>query len=90
MAFGSSTPGNSLDSQTFDWESMSGPTKTKAQKLANEAEIIALRKMEENKFACAYQWADWQEKPHSGLDSSSGDDSNISFRDQMQADGMGA
>jgi phosphatidylserine/phosphatidylglycerophosphate/cardiolipin synthase-like enzyme len=32
-------------------ETMSGPTKTKAQKAANEAEIIALRKMEENKFA---------------------------------------
>lgn len=32
-------------------ETMSGPTKTKAQRLANEAEIIALRIMEENKFA---------------------------------------
>jgi phosphatidylserine/phosphatidylglycerophosphate/cardiolipin synthase-like enzyme len=32
-------------------EKMSGPTKTKAQRLANEALIIALRKMKENKFA---------------------------------------
>jgi phosphatidylserine/phosphatidylglycerophosphate/cardiolipin synthase-like enzyme len=32
-------------------EQMSGPTKTKAQKLANEAAIIDLRKMKENKFA---------------------------------------
>jgi len=32
-------------------EQMSGPTKTAAQKKANEAAIIALRKMEENKFA---------------------------------------
>jgi phosphatidylserine/phosphatidylglycerophosphate/cardiolipin synthase-like enzyme len=32
-------------------ETMSGPTKTKEQKEANEAEIIKLRKMEENKFA---------------------------------------
>src|SRR5438045_9771738 len=32
-------------------ESMSGPTKTKAQKQANEDAIIALRKMKENKFA---------------------------------------
>jgi phosphatidylserine/phosphatidylglycerophosphate/cardiolipin synthase-like enzyme len=32
-------------------EEMSGPTKTKAQKRANEAAIIALRKMVENKFA---------------------------------------
>ncbi len=32
-------------------EQMSGPTKTKAQRQANEAKIIALRKMEVNKFA---------------------------------------
>jgi phosphatidylserine/phosphatidylglycerophosphate/cardiolipin synthase-like enzyme len=32
-------------------EAMSGPTRTKAQKAANEAAIIALRKMQENKFA---------------------------------------
>ena len=32
-------------------EKMSGPTKTPEQKKANEAKIIALRKMEENKFA---------------------------------------
>jgi phosphatidylserine/phosphatidylglycerophosphate/cardiolipin synthase-like enzyme len=32
-------------------EQMSGPTKTAAQKKANEAAIIALRKMEENKIA---------------------------------------
>jgi phosphatidylserine/phosphatidylglycerophosphate/cardiolipin synthase-like enzyme len=32
-------------------EKMSGPTKTEAQRKANEARIIALRKMEENKFA---------------------------------------
>lgn len=32
-------------------EAMSGPTRTKAQKEANEAAIIALRKMKENKFA---------------------------------------
>jgi phosphatidylserine/phosphatidylglycerophosphate/cardiolipin synthase-like enzyme len=32
-------------------EKMSGPTKTDAQREANEAKIIALRKMEENKFA---------------------------------------
>ena len=32
-------------------ETMSGPTKTKAQKQANEDAIIALRKMKENKFA---------------------------------------
>lgn len=32
-------------------EAMSGPTRTKAQKEANEAAIIKLRKMKENKFA---------------------------------------
>jgi phosphatidylserine/phosphatidylglycerophosphate/cardiolipin synthase-like enzyme len=32
-------------------ESMSGPTRTKEQRLANEAAIIELRKMKENKFA---------------------------------------
>jgi len=32
-------------------EKMSGPTKTEAQRKANEAKIIALRKMEPNKFA---------------------------------------
>ncbi len=32
-------------------EKMSGPTKTDAERKANEAKIIALRKMEENKFA---------------------------------------
>src|SRR5437763_1527832 len=32
-------------------ETMSGPTKTAAQRKANEAKIIALRKMEANKFA---------------------------------------
>jgi phosphatidylserine/phosphatidylglycerophosphate/cardiolipin synthase-like enzyme len=32
-------------------EAMSGPTRTKEQKAANEAAIIALRKMPENKFA---------------------------------------
>jgi phosphatidylserine/phosphatidylglycerophosphate/cardiolipin synthase-like enzyme len=32
-------------------EKMSGPTKTEAQRKANEAKIIALRKMEANKFA---------------------------------------
>jgi len=32
-------------------ESMSGPTRTKEQRLANEAAIIALRRMRENKFA---------------------------------------
>ena len=32
-------------------ETMSGPTKTKEQRLANEAAIIELRKMKENKFA---------------------------------------
>jgi len=32
-------------------EAMSGPTRTKEQRLANEAAIIALRKMKENKFA---------------------------------------
>jgi phosphatidylserine/phosphatidylglycerophosphate/cardiolipin synthase-like enzyme len=32
-------------------EAMSGPTKTKEQKAANEAAIIKLRKMKENKFA---------------------------------------
>jgi phosphatidylserine/phosphatidylglycerophosphate/cardiolipin synthase-like enzyme len=32
-------------------EKMSGPTKTDEQRKANEAKIIALRKMEENKFA---------------------------------------
>jgi hypothetical protein len=32
-------------------EQMSGPTKTAAQRKANEAKIIALRKMEANKFA---------------------------------------
>jgi phosphatidylserine/phosphatidylglycerophosphate/cardiolipin synthase-like enzyme len=32
-------------------ESMSGPTRTKAQREANEAAIIELRKMKENKFA---------------------------------------
>ncbi|MBI5890678.1 MAG: hypothetical protein HZB47_08375 [Nitrosomonadales bacterium] len=36
-------------------EKMSGPTKTPAQKKANEARIIALRKMEENKFAIGSQ-----------------------------------
>ena len=32
-------------------EAMSGPTKTEAQRKANEAKIIALRKMQANKFA---------------------------------------
>jgi phosphatidylserine/phosphatidylglycerophosphate/cardiolipin synthase-like enzyme len=32
-------------------EAMSGPTRTKEQRLANEAAIIALRRMRENKFA---------------------------------------
>jgi phosphatidylserine/phosphatidylglycerophosphate/cardiolipin synthase-like enzyme len=32
-------------------EQMSGPTKTPAQRKANEAKIIALRKMDANKFA---------------------------------------
>jgi phosphatidylserine/phosphatidylglycerophosphate/cardiolipin synthase-like enzyme len=32
-------------------EAMSGPTRTKQQRLANEAAIIALRRMPENKFA---------------------------------------
>jgi hypothetical protein len=32
-------------------EAMSGPTRTKEQKAANEAAIIALRRMPENKFA---------------------------------------
>src|SRR5262249_5155082 len=32
-------------------ETMSGPTRTRAQRLANEAAIIALRRMLENKFA---------------------------------------
>src|SRR2546428_14007253 len=32
-------------------EKMSRPTKTEAQRKANEAKIIALRKMEPNKFA---------------------------------------
>ncbi len=32
-------------------EQMSGPTRTPAQRKANEAKIIALRKMEQNKFA---------------------------------------
>ena len=32
-------------------ETMSGPTRTKEQRLANEAAIIALRRMRENKFA---------------------------------------
>ncbi len=32
-------------------EAMSGPTRTKEQKAANEAAIIKLRKMKENKFA---------------------------------------
>jgi phosphatidylserine/phosphatidylglycerophosphate/cardiolipin synthase-like enzyme len=32
-------------------EKMSGPTKTDAQRRANERKIIALRRMEENKFA---------------------------------------
>jgi phosphatidylserine/phosphatidylglycerophosphate/cardiolipin synthase-like enzyme len=36
-------------------EKMSGPTKTPAQKKANEAKIIALRKMDENKFAIGSQ-----------------------------------
>lgn len=36
-------------------EQMSGPTKTKAQKKANEQKIISLRKMPENKFAIGSQ-----------------------------------
>jgi phosphatidylserine/phosphatidylglycerophosphate/cardiolipin synthase-like enzyme len=36
-------------------EKMSGPTKTDAQRKANEAKIIALRKMEANKFAIGSQ-----------------------------------
>jgi phosphatidylserine/phosphatidylglycerophosphate/cardiolipin synthase-like enzyme len=32
-------------------EKMSGPTKSEAQRKANEAKIVALRKMEDNKFA---------------------------------------
>ncbi len=36
-------------------EQMSGPTKTEAQRKANEAKIIALRKMEKNKFAIGAQ-----------------------------------
>jgi hypothetical protein len=32
-------------------EAMSGPTRTKEQRLANEAAIIKLRKMKANKFA---------------------------------------
>jgi phosphatidylserine/phosphatidylglycerophosphate/cardiolipin synthase-like enzyme len=36
-------------------EKMSGPTKTEAQRKANEAKIIALRKMKENKFAIGAQ-----------------------------------
>ncbi len=36
-------------------EKMSGPTRTPAQKKANEAKIIALRKMDENKFAIGSQ-----------------------------------
>jgi phosphatidylserine/phosphatidylglycerophosphate/cardiolipin synthase-like enzyme len=36
-------------------EKMSGPTKTEAQRKANEAKIIALRKMEANKFAIGSQ-----------------------------------
>jgi phosphatidylserine/phosphatidylglycerophosphate/cardiolipin synthase-like enzyme len=36
-------------------EKMSGPTKTPAQRIANEKKIIALRKMEVNKFAIGSQ-----------------------------------
>lgn len=36
-------------------EKMSGPTRTPAQRKANEAKIISLRKMEENKFAIGSQ-----------------------------------
>lgn len=36
-------------------EKMSGPTKTQAQRKANEAKIISLRKMEANKFAIGSQ-----------------------------------
>jgi len=36
-------------------EKMSGPTKTEAQRKANEAKIISLRKMEANKFAIGSQ-----------------------------------
>jgi phosphatidylserine/phosphatidylglycerophosphate/cardiolipin synthase-like enzyme len=53
-------------------EKMSGPTKTEAQRKANEAKIIALRKMEQNKFAIGAYLADgafdhWLKERLSGL-----------------------
>jgi phosphatidylserine/phosphatidylglycerophosphate/cardiolipin synthase-like enzyme len=53
-------------------EKMSGPTKTPAQKKANEAKIIALRKMVENKFAIGSQlqegaFGHWLNESLSGL-----------------------
>jgi phosphatidylserine/phosphatidylglycerophosphate/cardiolipin synthase-like enzyme len=53
-------------------EKMSGPTKTDAQRRANEAKIIALRKMEENKFAIGAHLTDgafdeWLAERLSGL-----------------------
>ncbi|MBI4594100.1 MAG: hypothetical protein HY728_07770, partial [Candidatus Rokubacteria bacterium] len=53
-------------------EKMSGPTKTEAQRQANEAKIIALRKMEPNKFAIGAQLRDgafnrWLAERLSGL-----------------------
>lgn len=53
-------------------EQMSGPTRTPAQKKANEAKIIALRKMVENKFAIGSQLKDgtferWLDESLSGL-----------------------
>jgi phosphatidylserine/phosphatidylglycerophosphate/cardiolipin synthase-like enzyme len=53
-------------------EQMSGPTKTPAQRKANEAKIIALRKMEENKFAIGAYLAEgafdrWLNERLSGL-----------------------
>jgi phosphatidylserine/phosphatidylglycerophosphate/cardiolipin synthase-like enzyme len=53
-------------------EQMSGPTKTPAQKKANEAKIIALRKLEANKFAIGSQLGNgafdhWLKETLSGL-----------------------
>lgn len=55
-------------------EKMSGPTRTPAQRKANEARIIALRKMEENKFAIGSQleegaFGHWLNESLSGLNS---------------------
>jgi hypothetical protein len=58
-------------------EAMSGPTRTKEQKAANEAAIIKLRKMKENKFAIGSRlgkgaFNHWLVEQLSGLNVNSG------------------